>query len=66
MSKIWKPQPKEVIQSWIDTLLAEASDELSDWESDFIESCQRGINKYGNLTEKMENTLENIYATKTK
>jgi len=65
MAKMWHPQPKEVIQSWIDSLLTEASDELSNWEEEFIESCQKGLNKYGHLTEAMESTLEKIYANKT-
>ena len=65
MPPIWKAQPKEVIQQWIDALLTEASDNLTDWEEQFIESCQKGLNKYGSLTEKMQDTLEKIYAEKT-
>jgi len=65
MALPFKPQPKEVVQHWIDTIKDEASDKLSDKEIDFIESCQKGLDKYGSLTEKMQNWLESIYAEKT-
>jgi hypothetical protein len=66
MAKMWHPQTKEVIQSWIDSLHLEASDELTKWEEDFVDGCQKGLNKYGHLTQAMEETLEKIYADKTK
>lgn len=66
MSKIYKPQSKEVIQSWIDAILEEASDKINDWEANFIDSIQTSLNRYGKLTEAQENKLENIYAEKTK
>lgn len=66
MAEIWKPQPKEVIQQWITDILTEASDDLSDWEIGFVSSCQMGLDRYGQLTEKMQDTLERIYAGKTK
>lgn len=65
MSEIWQPQPKEVIQQWITDILTEASDELSDWESSFVSSCQMRLDRYGSLSEKMQDILERIYTEKT-
>ena len=65
MAEIWKPQPREVYQHWIDTILAEASDKLNDWESSFIENIQTSLSLYGRLTEKQADKLERIYAEKT-
>lgn len=65
MAKIWKPQPFEVLQQWIDDILVEASDELNDWETQFIEDMAiRVANKWA-LTETQEKKLETIYAEKT-
>jgi len=61
---IWKPQPREVYQEWIDTIITEASDDLNDWESKFIESIQRHL-YYGDLTEAQAEKLESIYVEKT-
>lgn len=66
MAEVWKAKDKETIQSWIDALKEEASEDLSSWEIDFIDKCQIGLNHYGSLTEKMEGILERIYAEKTK
>lgn len=65
MTKIWKSQPKEVLQSWIDAILTEASDELSLWETNFIISVNEQV-KYKELTQRQEEILEKIYAEKTK
>lgn len=64
MSEIWKPQPKEVYQSWIDALKYEASDKLSSWEIDFIESLESQL-RFRNLSEKQAFLLDRIYADKT-
>lgn len=65
MAKIWQPQPFEVLQQWIDDILEEASDELNDWETKFIDDMRtRVINKWP-LTETQEKKLESIYADKT-
>ena len=65
MAEMFKPQSKEVIQSWIDALLDEASDELTDWESKFIADMQIAILAWGKLTEAQQDKLESIYAAKT-
>lgn len=61
----WTPRPTEIIQSWIDAINDEASDSLTDWESNFIESIQNYLDARGHLTQSQEETLERIYAQKT-
>lgn len=66
MSKIWKPQSIETLKYWIDTILDEASDELNDWETKFIEDMRIRV-MFGNyVSETQEKKLESIYAEKTK
>lgn len=65
MAKIWQPQPFEVLQQWIDDILAEASDELNDWESNFIEDMAIRVTNRWPLNENQEKKLETIYAEKT-
>jgi hypothetical protein len=65
MAKIWQQQPFEVLQQWIDDILEEASDDLNDWETKFIDDMRiRVVNKWP-LTETQEKKLESIYAEKT-
>lgn len=66
MPLAWKPLTQETYQSWIDAIIAEASDELSDWESEFVESVNTYLARKGTLTEKQAKILERIYAEKTK
>lgn len=66
MPLAWKPLTQETYQSWIDAIIAEASDELSDWESEFVESVNTYLARKGILTEKQAKILERIYAEKTK
>jgi hypothetical protein len=65
MAKMWQPQPFEVLQQWINDIIEEASDELNDWETKFIDDMRiRVMNKWP-LTETQEKKLESIYADKT-
>ncbi len=41
-------------------------DQLTLWEADFVDACERGWIKYGKLTEAMEDKLEEIYKRKSK
>ncbi len=66
MSRIWQSQPREVLQSWIDAILEESSDELNDWESHFINDMAIRIANDWPITEGQERKLESIYAEKTK
>lgn len=65
MAPIWKPQPNEVLKNWVDTILEEASDNLNDWETKFIDDMQLRINNKWSLSQRQEEILEKIYAEKT-
>ncbi len=65
MAPIWKPQPFEVLTQWINDILEEASDDLNDWETKFIEDMNIRVNNKWPLTETQEKKLESIYADKT-
>lgn len=66
MSAIWKPQPIEVYQSWIDAIRDEASERLTSWETNFIDSIGDRLTIGYNLSEEQATVLERIYAEKTK
>lgn len=66
MAEIWKPQDKEVYHSWVNAILDEAQDELSDWENTFVDSIADQLIAGRNLSEKQANILERIYSEKTK
>lgn len=63
---MWSPQSIEVYQHWVNTLTNEASDDLTDWELDFIDSISHRLDLGNNLTESQANKLESIYSSKTK
>ena len=65
MAKVWQPQTKEVLLSWIEAIINEASDELNDWETGFIEDMHVRILSGWSLTQTQEEKLESIYADKT-
>jgi hypothetical protein len=66
MPNIWKPQSIEIYKRWIDAILEEASDDLSKWEEDFLESLQARLDFHKDLTERQAEVLERIYKEKTK
>jgi hypothetical protein len=66
MSRIWQSQPREVLQSLIDAIQEEASDDLNDWETHFIADIAIRIANGWSITENQERKLESIYAEKTK
>lgn len=65
MAKIWQPEPIEVYMQWIKDIIEEASDDLSDWETSFIDNLQRRLAYGNNLTQPQAEKLESIYAEKT-
>ena len=65
MAEIWKPQPKEVIYQWINDILNEAEDKLTDWERTFITEIEIRIANGWSITEAQQKKLEQIYAEKT-
>lgn len=60
-----KPIDEETLRHWIKTIKDEASDKLTSWEIDFIDSVESAINLVGKLSPRQEEILERIYAEKT-
>ena len=65
MPPIWKPQPNEVLQKWVDDVITEASDDLNEWETNFINDMKIRIDNRWELTRTQQDRLEQIYADKT-
>ncbi len=65
MSKIWQSQPIEVYRSWVDAITSEASDQLNDWETNFVNDMDERLSQLRNLTESQAEHLERIYAKYT-
>lgn len=66
MAEIFKPKAPQVYKDWVKTILEEASDTLSDWESNFIDSIETQLTRGYTLSEKQDEILDKIYAEKTK
>ncbi len=64
MAQMLKPQPIEVYKDWLKAILDEASDQLTDWESNFISNIENRLT-VGPLTEGQANKLESIYVKYT-
>ena len=64
MPPVWKPQPIEVYRDWVDSIIEEASDLLTDWEANFINDIDIRLDS-GPLTEAQANKLESIYTKYT-
>lgn len=62
----WQPLNPAVYRDWVDAIIAEASDELTDWEKNFIDSIDRQLTLKRELSERQAEVLERIYANKTK
>jgi len=65
MAEQWKSQSPKVHREWLDTIIKEASDKLNDWETTFIESIERQLDRRTPLTQAQEEKLEDIYANYT-
>lgn len=65
MPKIWKQQPWEVLEQWINDILTEASDDLNDWETKFIDDMMVKVANRWSLTQAQEEKLESIYVKRT-
>lgn len=65
MAKIWEPRLPEILRYWVDTILMEASDNLNDWETNFINNIEKQLDLGIKLTQSQEDKLESIYAEKT-
>lgn len=65
MAAMWRPHPVEVYADWIETIIQEASDELNDWEINFIDDMRLRTDNGIQLTQGQAEKLEQIYADKT-
>lgn len=65
VAPIWKSKEQHIYQGWIDAILTEASDELTEWETNFVSSLQDQLLKKGRLSEAQEKILDRIYTEKT-
>ncbi len=65
MPEVWKPKDPKLLRSWLDAILLEASDDLNDWEKNFIDDMEKRMDMNRPLTELQEKKLEQIYAAKT-
>jgi len=65
MAEMWKPKDPKLLRSWLDAIIDEASDELNDWEKNFIDNMERTMNEGWTLSRSQEEKLEQIYARKT-
>lgn len=65
MPPMWKPKDPKILKGWINDIMTEASDTLTDWESRFITDIDMRLTVGSVLTESQEQKLEEIYAEKT-
>lgn len=65
MPEIWHQQSWDTLEYWVNTILEEASDELNDWETNFVNDIQIRISNRRPLTKLQQDKLEHIYAEKT-
>lgn len=66
MAEIWKPRDPKIYKDWIKTIIEEASDTLSDWEGNFIDSIETQLARGYTLSQRQDEILEKIYAARTK
>jgi hypothetical protein len=66
MGEVWHPKDSKILREWLDTIILEASDDLSDWESKFVSNMEERLTLGFKLTQVQEEKLEQIYAAKTK
>ena len=64
LSETWKPESVEFYVDRVETLEAEAADELNEWETDFVANIQQRLSVGLNLTEAQTSKLEEIYVDK--
>ena len=64
MAEMWKPQPRSTYRYWVETILMESSDKLSDWEKNFLDSIDNRLN-FSDLTEGQAEKLEQLYTKYT-
>jgi hypothetical protein len=65
MAQMWTPKDPEILKSWVQAIIDEASDDLNMWETKFIADMERLLQEGRTLTEAQESKLESIYGEKT-
>lgn len=65
MSEMWRPLSLETYKGWVEQILEQAQDNLSEWETTFVYDMQRKLGRGGVLTQAQAEKLESIYAEKT-
>lgn len=66
MSKIWHPQDIGVYKEWVNSIVVESEESLTEWELNFINSIEGQLSQGRILSQKQAEILERIYAEKTK
>jgi hypothetical protein len=66
MAEMWKPLEIDTYKHWVAAILQEASNELTDWESDFVQNMENWLDAGKQLTQRQAQVLERIYAENTK
>jgi len=59
-----KGYDEQTLRTWIERIEAEA--DLTEWEEDFVKSVSGQLTARGSLSTAQQETLEKIYAQKTK
>jgi hypothetical protein len=65
MPPVWQPKDNDTLKYWVKTILDEASDRLSAWETKFIADIEPRVLNNRPLTQGQEEKLEQIYAEYT-
>lgn len=62
----WRPYDESTYRMWLDAIVDEASDELTDWESKFINDIRVQIDFNSNFSRAQSDQIERIYTKYTK
>jgi hypothetical protein len=65
MAEIWRGQTPDVLKSWVEAIRTEASDELTDWETRFVNDMWDRLDRGSILTQYQQEKLEEIYVEYT-
>lgn len=65
MAEVWKSKDVDTLRNWLQTILLEASDKLTDWEMRFITDMEHRLDVGSQLTQYQQEKLEEIYAEYT-
>lgn len=65
MPPVWRPKDNDTLKIWVNTILDEASDRLTPWETKFMDDMLHRVSMKQPLTQGQEEKLEQIYAEYT-